>query len=58
MKIGAIPESVVEWIALKLEIAPRALIDTHAAMLLARTVMAGTELKLFDALADRPLTAV
>ena len=57
MKIGAIPQSLVEWIALKLEIAPRALIDTHAAMLLARTVMAGAELNLFDALAARPLTA-
>ena len=57
MKIGAIPESVVDWLALKLEIAPTALVDTHAAMLLARTVMAGTELNLFDALADRPLGA-
>lgn len=57
MKIGAIPESIVEWLALKLEIAPRALVDTHAAMLLARTVMAGAELKIFDALADRPGTA-
>src|SRR6185312_6676437 len=56
MKIGAIPQSVVEWIALKLEIAPRALIDTHAAMLLARTVMAGAELNVFDALADGALT--
>jgi SAM-dependent methyltransferase len=57
MKIGGIPQSVVEWIALKLEVAPRALIDTHAAMLLARTVMAGAEVKVFDALAERPLTA-
>ena len=57
MKIGGIPQSVVEWIALKLEVAPQALIDTHAAMLLARTVMAGAELKVFDALAERPLTA-
>jgi SAM-dependent methyltransferase len=57
MKIGAIPQSVIEWLALKLELAPRALVDTHAAMLLARTVMAGAELKLFDALAERPLTA-
>ena len=57
MKIGAIPESVVEWLALRLELAPRALVDTHAAMLLARTVMAGAELKLFDALAERPLDA-
>jgi SAM-dependent methyltransferase len=57
MKIGAIAGSALEWLALKLELAPRALVDTHAAMLLARTVMAGAELKLFDALAARPLTA-
>lgn len=57
MKIGAIPGSALEWLALKLERAPRALIDTHAAMLLARTVMAGAELKVFDALAARPLSA-
>lgn len=57
MKIGVIPESIVEWLALKLEIAPRALVDTHAAMMLARTVMAGAELKIFDALAERALTA-
>src|SRR5947208_11386550 len=57
MKIGAIPQSALEWLALRLERAPRALVDTHAAMLLARTVMAGAELKLFDALAAGPLTA-
>jgi SAM-dependent methyltransferase len=57
MKIGAIPQTALEWLALKLDIAPRALIDTHAAMMLARTIMTGAELKVFDALADRPLTA-
>ncbi|MEA3067182.1 MAG: hypothetical protein QOK41_589 [Sphingomonadales bacterium] len=57
MKIGAIPTSVLEWLALKLELAPRALVDTHAAMLLARTIMAGAELKVFDAVSIRPLTA-
>ena len=57
MKIGAIPQSALEWIALKLEIAPRALVDTHAAMLLARTVMAGTGLNVFDALSAGPLNA-
>lgn len=57
MKIGAIPQSLLEWVALKLEIAPRALVDTHAAMMLARTVMAGAELKVFDALAHGPRTA-
>ena len=57
MKIGAIAESALEWLALKFDLAPRALVDTHAAMLLARTVMAGAELSVFDALSDRPLTA-
>jgi len=57
MKIGAIPESLVEWLALKLDLAPRPLVDTHAAMLLARTIMAGAELKVFDALAHEPLTS-
>lgn len=57
MKIDAIAQSLTEWIALKLELAPRVLVDTHAAMLLARTLMAGAELGLFDALAAAPLTA-
>lgn len=57
MKIGAIPESVLEWLALRFELAPRALVDTHAAMMLARTVMAGAELKIFDALAEGALSA-
>jgi SAM-dependent methyltransferase len=57
MKIGAIPESALEWLALRLDLAPRPLVDTHAAMLLARTIMAGAELKLFDALASGALTA-
>ena len=57
MKIGAIPESTLEWLALKLELAPRALVDTHGAMILARTVMAAAELGVFDALSSAPLTA-
>lgn len=57
MKVGAIPQSLVEWLALRLNAAPVPLIDTHAAMMLARTIMSGTELGLFDALADGPLTA-
>jgi SAM-dependent methyltransferase len=57
MRIGALPQSLLEWLALKLDLAPRALVDSHAAMLLARTLMAGTELGVFDALAAGPLTA-
>jgi SAM-dependent methyltransferase len=57
MKIGAIPQSLLEWVALRLGAAPVPLVETHAAMLLARTVMAGAELGLFDAMADRPQSA-
>ncbi len=57
MNIGAIPQSALEWLALKLEVAPRVLVDTHGSMLLARTLMAGAQLKLFDALSAKPLTA-
>ena len=57
MKIGALPESAFEWLALRFELAPRALVDTHAAMMLARTVMAAAELNVFDALAVSSLTA-
>lgn len=56
MKIGAMPETPLEWLALKLGLAPEPLADTHGAMLLARTVMAGAELGVFDALAAKPLT--
>jgi SAM-dependent methyltransferase len=57
MKAGAIAQSALEWLALKVELAPRALVDTHAAMLLARTIVAGAELKIFDALGAGPLAA-
>ncbi len=57
MRIGALPQSPFEWLALKLDLAPRALVDSHAAMLLARTLVAGTELGIFDALSRGPLTS-
>jgi hypothetical protein len=33
MKVGTLPESILEWLALELEVAPRAIIDTHATLL-------------------------
>lgn len=57
MKIGAIPQSLLEWMGLRLGAAPVPLVETHAAMLLAQTVMAGVELGLFDAMADLPRSA-
>ena len=57
MKLGGIPQNPVEWIAAKLGLLPQPLLDTHVAMLLARSVMEGTRLGVFEALAAGPLAA-
>lgn len=57
MKLGGIPQSLAEWIGAKLGLLPQPLLDTHIAMLLARAVMEGTRLGVFEALKDGPLTA-
>ncbi|MBW8874264.1 MAG: methyltransferase [Acidobacteria bacterium] len=57
MKLGGIPQNPVEWIGAKLGLLPQPLLDTHVAMLLARAVIEGTRLGVFDALAMGPLTA-
>src|SRR4051812_3596343 len=57
MKLGGIPQSLDEWLGTKLGLLPQPLLDTHVAMLLARAVMEGTRLGVFEALKDGPLTA-
>jgi predicted O-methyltransferase YrrM len=57
MKIGVLPESFLEWLALRLGLVPVPLAETHGAMLLARAIMAGAELGLFDQLEAGPKTA-
>jgi len=57
MKIGVIPENMLERVALAVGAVPRPLLDTHVAMMLARTIMAATKLGVFEALASGPLTA-
>jgi SAM-dependent methyltransferase len=57
MKLGGIPQNPVEWIGAILGRLPVPLLDTHVAMLLARAVIEGTRLGVFDALAAGPLTA-
>jgi SAM-dependent methyltransferase len=57
MKLGGIPQNPVEWIGAILGLLPVPLLDTHVAMLLARAVIEGTRLGVFDALAAGPLTA-
>jgi 2-polyprenyl-3-methyl-5-hydroxy-6-metoxy-1,4-benzoquinol methylase len=57
MKLAGRPQNPVQWLAKKLGLMPQPLLDTHIAMLLARAVMEGTRLGVFEALAAGPLPA-
>lgn len=57
MRLGAVPQSLVEFLGLASGAVPTPLMDTVVALLLARTLMAATALGLFDALEDGALSA-
>ena len=57
MRLAPVPENPVERIVARLNLAPRPLVDTQIAYTLARLVMVGTKLGVFEALKDGPLTA-
>jgi len=57
MKLGVIPENLLERLLLAIKLVPTPIFDTQVAFMLARTVMAGTKLGIFQALAPEPLTA-
>jgi SAM-dependent methyltransferase len=57
MKLGAVAENPVEWLVARLNVAPRPLIETQIAYTLARLVMVGTKVGVFEALGDGPATA-
>ena len=57
MKIGAIPENLLERLAMVFGLVPTPFIDTFNAVIVARAVMVATKLDVFDALASRPLSA-
>ncbi len=57
MRIGAIPENLIERILMKLGALPAPLLDTQIAYSLARTVMLGVKAGIFEALASGALTA-
>lgn len=57
MKLGAVPESLFDLLLLRTNLAPKPMLDTHVAMLLARAVLEGSRLGLFTALADGALAA-
>jgi SAM-dependent methyltransferase len=51
VRLGPIPENPIERIVLRLGAAPRPLLETQMAFTLARLIMVGTKLGVFDALA-------
>ncbi len=55
MRLGAIAESPLEWLGLRLDRVPTPLIDTHLAFAQARTIMVAVRLGVFEALVDAPL---
>ncbi len=54
MRLGAIPETPLEWLGLRLGRVPTPLIDTHLAFAFARTVMVAVQVGVFEALAEGP----
>jgi len=57
MRLGAVAENPVEWLVARLNVTPRPLLETQMAYTLARLVMVGTKLGVFEALAEGPATA-
>jgi SAM-dependent methyltransferase len=57
MRIGAVAENPVEWVIARLNVAPRPLLETQMAYTLARLVMVGVKLGVFDVLAPGRATA-
>lgn len=57
MKVGAVPETPIEWAVARLNVAPRPLLETQLAYTLARVIMVATKLEIFEALAGGRATA-
>jgi 2-polyprenyl-3-methyl-5-hydroxy-6-metoxy-1,4-benzoquinol methylase len=57
MKIKNQPENLIEWIALKANLAPIPLIDTQVAFNAARAIMAAAELGVYEAIGKNSKTA-
>jgi SAM-dependent methyltransferase len=49
VRLGAVAENPVEWLIARLNVAPRPLLETQIAYTLARLVMVGTKLGVFEA---------
>ena len=56
MKVGAIPDGLIEKLLLKSNQIPTPLVETLSAMMNAKAILAANELGLFNALSERSLT--
>ena len=57
MKVGAVPENLLEYLLDCFGVIPIPMIDTFQAMVRARAIMVGVKLDLFEALKDQSATA-
>lgn len=57
MRLGVIPENIIERLILKSNKAPEPLLETQMAFSMARSIMAGVKLGLFEAAGDSPRSA-
>jgi SAM-dependent methyltransferase len=56
VKFGATPEGLLERVVTLAGLAPTPIVETFHAMIVARAIIVGTKLGVFDILADQPLT--
>ncbi|MEO7923490.1 MAG: class I SAM-dependent methyltransferase [Chitinophagaceae bacterium] len=57
MRLKIQPENPLEWMALRMNLAPTPLVDTQIAFNAARAIMAGAELGIYEALGKKPKSA-
>jgi len=57
VRVGLIPEGPLERVIARLKVAPQPLVETQMAYTLARVIMAGADLGVFEALKEEPATA-
>lgn len=58
MKLAVVPESLLERLGLWAGLVPTPLFETHISAMLARSIMAGVELGVFESLESRPLAVI
>lgn len=57
MKLKIQPENLLEWVALKMNLAPTPLVDTQVAFNAARAIMAGAEVGIYETIGKQAKTA-